>query len=53
VTRLTAAKLGIGAVALALWGVGVRLGDERLKWAGIALLVAAFFLRFLNPKPPA
>jgi hypothetical protein len=51
-TRLTLAKLVVGGIALAVWAVGVRLGDERLKWGGIALLGAAFLLRFLNPKAP-
>jgi hypothetical protein len=50
VTRLTLAKVIVGGVALAIWVAGVRLGDERLKWGGIALLGAAFLLRFLNPK---
>ena len=51
-TRLTQAKLAVGLVALAIWGWGVRVDDERIRWMGIALLVVAFLLRFLNPRGP-
>lgn len=49
-TNLTRAKLFVGGAGIAVWGIGVRMGDERLKWTGIALLAAAFLLRFLNPR---
>ena len=49
-SNLTRAKLVVGGVGVAIWGVGVRMGDERLKWAGVALLGAAFLLRFLGPR---
>ncbi|HEY0971735.1 MAG TPA: hypothetical protein VGE02_12270 [Gemmatimonadales bacterium] len=48
--RLTRLKVVVAAVALVVWAVGARLGDERLTWAGLALLAGAFLLRFLNPR---
>ena len=51
-TNLTRAKLLVGGLGIAVWGVGVRMGEERLKWAGIALLGVAFLLRFLSPRRP-
>jgi hypothetical protein len=51
-TNLTRAKLVVGGVGVAVWGIGVRMGEERLKWAGIALLAGAFLLRFLNTRRP-
>ena len=50
-TRLSVAKLAVGAVALAVWAIGARADDARLRWAGIALLAGAFLLRFFEPKP--
>jgi len=52
-TRLTRVKLIVAAAGVSIWAVGVRVGDERLKWAGIAILVAAFLLRLLNDRPGA
>jgi len=53
VTRLSVAKLAVGAVALVVWAIGARLDDPRLRWGGIAILAAAFLLRFLDPKQGA
>ena len=50
-TRLSFAKLAVGAVALVIWAIGARTDDPRLRWAGIALLAGAFLLRFFDPKP--
>ena len=49
-SRLPRLKIVVAAVALGAWAVGARLQDDRLTWAGIALLAGAFLLRFLNPK---
>lgn len=50
-TPLTRMKLVVAATGVCVWGVGVRLGEERLKWAGIALLAIAFLLRLLKEHP--
>ena len=50
-TRLSFAKLVVGAVALVVWAIGARADDGRLRWVGIALLAGAFLLRFFEPRP--
>lgn len=45
-TSLTTVKLAAAGVGIVVWGTGVRLGMESLKWGGIALLALAFLLRF-------
>lgn len=50
-TPLTRMKLVVAATGVCVWGVGVRLGEERLKWAGIALLAIAFLLRLFKERP--
>lgn len=52
-TPLTRIKLATAAAGVVVWAVGVRIGEERLKWAGIAILAFAFLLRLLNDKPGA
>ena len=49
-TQLTRTKLLVAVAGAAVWVWGVRSGDERLRWAGIALLVLAFLLRLLNRR---
>jgi hypothetical protein len=49
-TPLTMVKLAAAAAAFVLWGIGVRTGDSRFTWAGIALLAVAFLFRFLNRR---
>lgn len=49
-SRLTRLKLVLAAVGVGIWAVGARLGDDRITWAGLALLAGAFLLRFLNPR---
>jgi hypothetical protein len=50
VTRLSRAKLALGAAGLAVWAYGVRVEDERFQWAGVLLMLGAFLLRFLNAR---
>ncbi len=49
-TRL---KLALAIVGLALFAVGVRLENERLRWAAIVVVAIAFLLRFVKPAPPS
>lgn len=51
-TRLTRLKLLVAAAGVIMWGFGVRWQDERVTWVGVALLAAAFFLRFLGRREP-
>ena len=48
--QLTTLKLALAIVGILIWFFGNRAGDERLRWVGIALLVAAVLLRFLKPR---
>lgn len=52
-TPLTRIKLLVAATGLCVWGVGVRLGEERLKWGGIALLAISVLLRLFREEPPS
>ena len=49
-TNLTRLKLLVGGAGIAIWGWGVRMGDDRYKWVGVALLAGAFLLRFVNRR---
>jgi len=50
VTKLTRIKLLVAAAGVSVWGLGVRLGDDRLRWVGIVLLAAAVLLRLVRDK---
>jgi uncharacterized membrane protein YccC len=43
-------QLALLVAGLVVWGVGSRIGDERLTWVGIACFAAAFLLRFAKKK---
>ena len=49
-TPLTRVKLLVGGTGVAIWAWGVRTADDRLRWAGIALLAIAFAMRLLNRR---
>lgn len=49
-TPLTRIKLLVAAAGVSAWGMGVRLGDDRLRWGGIALLAVAFLLRLVKDR---
>ena len=52
-SRTSRLKLALGIGALAAFAWGVRTGDERATWVAIALLAAAFLLRFVgSPASP-
>ena len=40
-------KLALAIVGILTWAYGVREGDHRIRWLGIAFLACAFLLRFL------
>jgi hypothetical protein len=48
VTRLTQAKLALAVVGLVLFGTGVQLEMNALRWGGIAAVAIAFLLRFFQ-----
>ena len=52
-TPLTRIKLLVAVAGVCVWAVGVQMGEERLKWAGIALLAVAFLLRLFKEDPSA
>ena len=49
-TALSQLKLGLTLVGLVLWGYGIRVENEWLRWTGIAFLAAAAVLRFWGPR---
>lgn len=49
-TRL---KLLLAVAGLATFFVGMRLGDPRVRWAGIGLVAAAWLLRFAGGGRPS
>jgi hypothetical protein len=46
----TIAKIALAAVAAILFGWGIRTDDTTLRWAGVAFLVVALAIRFVQPK---
>ncbi|HEX9562628.1 MAG TPA: hypothetical protein VF981_01605 [Gemmatimonadaceae bacterium] len=51
-SRLTQAKVALALVGLMLFGTGVRFQEGRLRLVGIAVVAAAWSLRFVRPKGP-
>lgn len=49
--NVVAAKVALALLGMFIWGYGVQARDSRVRWLGIALLAAAFLLRFLVPRP--
>lgn len=47
---LTSVKLGLAIAGIAIWGYGTRIEDERIQWAGIAVVALAVVLRFIRPR---
>ena len=47
-TPITTAKLTLALIAAILFGLGIRNSDPALRWAAIAFLAAAVFLRFFD-----
>ena len=49
-SALTQLKLGLAFVGLVLFGNGVRMDMDLMRWMGIAFLAAAAVLRFVGPR---
>lgn len=51
-TSRTSIKIALALAGIALFGVGIRLGAEPYRWAGIALVAIAWLMRFWKEPPP-
>ncbi|HEY5546387.1 MAG TPA: hypothetical protein VIK50_10065 [Gemmatimonadaceae bacterium] len=49
-TATTRAKIALALAGLVLFGAGVRLERTELRWAGLAVVIAAWLLRFVRPR---
>ena len=49
---LTWAKVALIAIGILIWAYGARVDNPTIRWAGIALLIAALLLRFLSRRGP-
>ncbi len=49
---LDAVKVTLLLVALAVWFVGMKTDSPRVMYAAIGIMVVAFLLRFVKPRPP-
>jgi hypothetical protein len=49
--RLALAKLGFVLAGIGTFGVGIRIEDARVRWAGIVLVAVAWLLRLAGPRP--
>jgi hypothetical protein len=56
VERLTAMRLLVSGMAIAIWGYGLKVDDANYRLIGMVLLAAALILRFAKrfiKRPPA
>lgn len=51
-TPVSVAKLVLAAAGLAVFFLGVRIGVGAVRWTGIALVAAAWLLRFASRRSP-
>lgn len=49
-TQLAWVRIALALGAMALFGIGIRTGDDRLRWIAIGLLGGALALRFAKPR---
>ncbi|HEY4305618.1 MAG TPA: hypothetical protein VGM82_14185 [Gemmatimonadaceae bacterium] len=47
------AQLALLVIGVIVWGYGMRVNDERLRWIGVGCFAAAFLLRFLRKRDPS
>jgi len=53
-TPLIQLRLALTLIGIVLFGYGVRVDDQRLRWIGIAFLAVSLILRFWRRRrPPA
>ena len=50
-TRIAMIRFGIAILGLIVWSYGAREDIERMRWLGIGIIVVAFLLRFVGPRP--
>lgn len=50
-TSRTTIKITLALSGIVLFGAGIRLNQEGLRWAGLALVAVAWFLRFWKAPP--
>jgi len=53
VNPMSYAKLVLAAAGIAVFFLGARLGIGAVRWTGIALVAAAWLLRFATRQPSA
>ncbi len=47
--RVQVVKLALALGGIALFGIGIRVDQFALRWAGIGLVAVAWVLRFARP----
>jgi hypothetical protein len=52
VTSRTTLKISFALAGLILFGLGIRFGNDAMRWAGFACVGVAWFLRFWKDAPP-
>ncbi len=52
-TLVTRLKLALAIIGVGIFAVGVRLDHSRLRVIGIAIVAAAWVLRFVKPRDGA
>jgi hypothetical protein len=51
-STLTRVKIALALTGLVLFGAGVRLEHQELRWVGLGLVVVAWLLRFVRARKP-
>jgi hypothetical protein len=51
VDRVTVLKIACALAGVGIFAYGVRAEDAVVRWVGIALVIAAFLLRFVKKRP--
>ena len=49
-STLTQGKVALALIGILLFGAGVRLEREELRWIGLGFVVVAWLLRFLRTR---
>ena len=50
-TSRTTIKIALALAGIVLFGAGIRLNQDGLRWAGLGLVAVAWFLRFWKAPP--